>query len=80
MDQVKLYNMIHLDKTLYTKGSHVPVHFPHPDAVSEKSCCSVKLCLHQCVIQPNIALIFQGKGRVIADFYKQSYKYYVLLF
>ena len=77
---MKLYNMIHLDKNLYTKGIHVPVHFSHTDAVSEKSCCSVKLCFHQRRIQPNIVVIFQGKGRVIADFYKQSYKYYVLFF
>ena len=79
MDQVKLYNMIHLDKTLYTKVSHVPVYFSYPGAVSEKKCFYVNLCFHQRGIQPNITVIIWGPRRVIADFYKQSYKYYVLL-
>ena len=74
MDQVPLPHMIVLDDTWYTKGSHGPVCFPQPGAVSEKSCYSIKLCFHQCGIQPNTLEIFQVTGRVIEDFYKNAAK------
>ena len=53
--------------------------FSHPGAGSgEKS--SIKLCFRQRGIQPNIAVIFRGTGRVIEDFDKQAYEDDVLLF
>ena len=43
--------------------------FSHPDAGSEKKG-SIKICLGQRGIQPNIAVIFRGTGRSIAGFFK----------
>ena len=79
MEQVLLYLMIGLDDNWDTKGSHIPVCFSQPGAGSEKKC-SIKPCLFQSGIQPNITVIFWVTWRVIVDFDKQAYEYNVLLF
>ena len=71
--------MIGIDDTWDTKGSHGPVCFTQPGAVFEKNVCSIKLCFCQSGIQPNITVIFGGKGRGNVDFDKQAYEANVLL-
>ena len=79
MDQVPLPLVIGLDDTWYKKASHGPVCFSQQGAGS-KFFCSIKLCFYQGGIQKYITVVFGGTGRGIADFGKQFYEYYVLLF
>ena len=69
--------LIGLYDTRDTKVSHGPVYFSQPDAGSKKK--SIKLCFCQSGIQPNITVIFGGKGRGNVDFDKQAYEANVLL-
>ena len=59
--------MICIDYNWDTKDSPGPVCFSHPDAGSGKKG-SIKICLGQSGIQPNIAVILRGTGRSIAYF------------
>ena len=80
MDQVPLLIVIGVDENWDTKGSHGHVCFYHPGAGSDTIFCSVKLCLYQHGIQPNITVIIWVTGKGIVDFDKEAYRYDVLLF
>ena len=64
MEQVLLLLLIGIYDTWDTKGSHGPVFFFRQVLVL-KNICSVKLCLCQSLIQPNITVIFWGTGRLL---------------
>ena len=70
MDQVPPPLVICLDYNWYTEVSHGPVCFSHPGAGSGEKKCNIKLCFCHRGIQPNIAVIFWGTGRSIANFDK----------
>ena len=67
MYQVTPPLVICIEYNWYTKDSHGPLCFSHTDAGSGKKG-SIKICLGQSGIQPNIAVILRGTGRSIADF------------
>ena len=70
VEQVPHPLVIFLDDTWDTKGIHVPVCFPLLGAGSGGEKSFIRICFRQRLIQENIAVIFQGTGRSIADFDK----------
>ena len=70
MDQVLPPFVIFLDYTWDKKGIRGPVCFPPPGAGSGEKKCNIKLCFFHRGIQPNIAVVFWGTGRSIANFDK----------
>ena len=64
--------VIVFDDTWDTKDSHGPVCFSQAGAGSEKRFCSIKICLFQRGIQPNITFIVWVTGRGIVDSDKQA--------